>query len=172
MVSRPNFNFWKETSLNYYNASASYKSLLCDECVWYDNTNNIFAVHVDFDRLAYIDNRESLSCDIQQLYIKEPQDTCYRLVYVTNSYYDSYIDDYEDTNMTYIGNVNNNRMTKGFDIPLIGQDAIKNLKYGQQYNFSIKVVDINGNSDIHHYKIIPTNEMPPVTTEDQRLPNS
>lgn len=171
MVSRPNFNFWKETSLNYYNASASYKSLLCDECVWYDNTHNVFAVHVDFDRLTCIGNRESLSCDIQQLYIKEPQDTCYRLVYVTNSYYDSYMNDYEDANMTYIGNVNNNRLTNGFDITLIGQDAIKNLKYGQQYNFSIKVVDINGNSDIHHYKIIPTNEIPPVTSEDQSFPN-
>ena len=169
MVSRPNFNFWKETSLNYYNASASYKSLLCDECVWYDNTQNVFAVHVDFDRLAYLGNREYMSCDIQQLYIKEPHDKCYRLVYTTDSYYYSYNMDSEN-GIANISNKNVNRLTNGFDIVLIGQDAIKNLKYGQQYNFSVKVVDINGNSDIHHYKIIPTNEMPPVTTEEQRLP--
>lgn len=171
MVSRPNFNFWKETSLNYYNASASYKSLVCDECVWYDNTHNVFAVHVDFDRLAYLGNRDYMSCDIQQLYIKEPHDKCYRLVYTTDSYYDSYNMD-GDNGISYIDNININRLTNGFDIKLIGQDEIKNLKYGQQYNFSIKVVDINGNSDIHHYKIIPTNEMPPVTSEEQKLPKS
>lgn len=171
MVSRPNFNFWKETSLNYYNASASYKSLLCDECVWYDNTNNVFDVHVDFDRLTYLSDRESMSCDIQQLYIKEPHDKCYRLVYTTDSYYNSYTMK-DDTIITDTENEDISRLTNGFDITLIGQDAIKNLQYGQQYNFSIKVVDINGNSDIHHYKIIPTSEMPPVTTEEQRLPNS
>lgn len=169
MVSRPNFNFWKETSLNYYNASASYKSLLCDECVWYDNTHNAFAVHVDFDRLTYFPYRQYMSCDIQQIYIKEPHDKCYRLVYTTDLYYDSYNTEGE-TDISSIGNDNVNRMTNGFNITLIGQDAIKNLKYGQQYNFSIKVVDINGNSDIHHYKIIPTNEIPPVTSEEQRLP--
>lgn len=171
MVSRPNFNFWKETSLNYYNASASYKSLLCDECVWYDNTHNVFAVHVDFDRLTYFPYREYMSCDIQQIYIKEPHDKCYRLVYTTDSYYDSY-NTYGDTTISNIGSDDVNRMTNGLNIKLIGQDTIKNLKYGQQYNFSIKIVDINGNSDIHHYKIIPTNEMPPVTSEEQRLPNN
>lgn len=166
MVSRPYFNFWTETSLNYYNASASYKSLICDECVWYDNSNNVFAVHVDFDRLTHFPNRDYMSCDIQQLYIKEPHDKCYRLVYTTDSYYDMY----GNTIITSTTNENVNRMLRGFDIVLVGQDEIKNLKYGQQYNFSIKVVDINGNSDIHHYKIIPTNEIPPVITEQQRLP--
>ena len=73
--------------------------------------------------------------------------------------------------MDYIHDENINRMTNGFDIILTGQDTIRNLQYGQQYNFSIKVVDINGNSDIHHYKIIPTNEMPPVTSEEQDVPD-
>jgi len=171
MVSRPNFNFWKETGLNYYNASASYKGLLCDECVWYDNSNNLFTVHLDFDRLTYLNARYYISCDIQQIYIKEPQDSCYRLIYTTYSYFDSYSINGE-TDLTYTNNSDVNSMTNGFDIELLGQDAIKNLKYGQQYNFSIKVVDINGNVDIHHYKIIPTNETPPVTTEEQRLPYS
>ena len=75
-----------------------------------------------------------------------------------------------DNGIANISNKNVNRLTNGFDIPLTGQDTINNLKYGQQYNFSVKVVDINGNSDIHHYKIIPTNEMPPVTSEEQDLP--
>ena len=170
MVSRPYFNFWKETSLNYYDASASYKSLICDECVWYDNSQNVFAVHVDFDRLTYFGGRDSISCDIQQLYIKEPHDKCYRLIYTTDSYFDSY-SMHGDTSMDYIHDENINRMTNGFDIILTGQDTIRNLQYGQQYNFSIKVVDINGNSDIHHYKIIPTNEMPPVTSEEQDAPD-
>lgn len=167
MSSRDEYNSLAQPFEFYSNDDSAYESLICDEAIWYDKYNNKFKVHVDINRsLVYNIGsnfyKDSINCSLHQIYIKWPNSKSYELVKVISDY------DYGtvDCNTVYISYVNTSptstSMFEGYDFELEDQDKILNLKYGEIYKFSVKIVDQFGNIDIRHYRIIPSSEEAPI----------
>lgn len=162
MTSRNEYNSTVYQENYYSNTDAAYKSLICDENIWFNNITNKFMVHVDINRSINYNLENDyddvfLNCNLRQIYIKWPSSEVYELV--------DTVGDYNDDNIININYAMRDAVTSiiysGFDFEIKDQDKILNLKYGEVYKFAVKIVDQYGNIDIRHYRIIPSSIVVP-----------
>lgn len=157
-----------------YNEAQTYftlnsKYFICNENIWYDGTNSVFKVHIDFNRLLFADSANGrYNVRYQQMYLKEPSDDNYIFLndVYSETYAHKYIDDVtlgdrNDLHLSYDGKHTINELLNGFDITLSGSNTILSLDVGARYRFSIKVVDDLGNIDVNHFMIMRTSMKPP-----------
>lgn len=161
---RTGSNYDEATS--YFTADSKY--FICNENIWYDSTNSIFKVHIDFNRLLFADNANGrYNVRYQQMYLKEPSDDNY--IFLNDAYSGTYAHKHLDDvtlrdrsylNLNYDGEHAINDLLTGFDISLSGSNTILALDVGARYRFSIKVVDDLGNIDVNHFMIMRTSMEP------------
>lgn len=147
------------------------KYFICNENIWYDKTNSVFKVHIDFNRLLFVDSANGrYNVRYQQMYLKEPSDDNY--VFLNDVYsgcyehknHDEYVlgdRDYFYLHYTYGAKYTIEELANGFDISLSGTNTILSLDVGARYRFSVKVVDDLGNIDVNHFMIMRTSMKPP-----------
>ncbi len=171
-IMRNDYGFLR-TGSNYNEATTYFtinsKYFICNENIWYDSTNSIFKVHIDFNRLLFVDNENGrYNVRYQQMYLKEPSDDNY--IFLNEAYSGTYAHKYRDDvtlgdrsylNLYYDGEHTINDLANGFDISLSGTNTILALDVGARYRFSIKVVDDLGNIDVNHFMIMRTSMEPP-----------
>lgn len=144
------------------------KYFICNENIWYDSTNSIFKVHIDFNRLLFVDSTNGrYNVRYQQMYLKEPSDDNYIFLndVCSGTYAHKNHEDYKLGNRSYLHYTYGARYTiedlaNGFDISLSGSNTILSLDVGARYRFSIKVVDDLGNIDVNHFMIMRTSMEP------------
>lgn len=172
-IMRNDYGFLR-TGSNYDEATSYFttdsKYFICNENIWYDSTNSIFKVHIDFNRLLFADSANGrYNVRYQQMYLKEPSDDNY--IFLNDAYSGTYAHKYRDDftledksylNLYYDGKHTINDLTNGFDISLSGSNTILSLDVGARYRFSIKVVDDLGNIDVNHFMIMRTSMEPPI----------
>lgn len=177
-IMRNDYGFLR-TGSNYDEATSYFttdsKYFICNENIWYDSTNSIFKVHIDFNRLLVADNANGrYNVRYQQMYLKEPSDDNY--IFLNDAYSGTYAHKYRDDvtledksylNLYYDGKHTINDLTNGFDISLSGSNTILSLDVGARYRFSIKVVDDLGNIDVNHFMIMRTSMEPPIPPSPQ-----
>lgn len=177
-IMRNDYGFLR-TGSNYDEATSYFttdsKYFICNENIWYDSTNSIFKVHIDFNRLLFADSANGrYNVRYQQMYLKEPSDDNY--IFLNDAYSGTYAHKYCDDvtledksylNLYYDGKHTINDLTNGFDISLSGSNTILSLDVGARYRFSIKVVDDLGNIDVNHFMIMRTSMEPPIPPSPQ-----
>lgn len=177
-IMRNDYGFLR-TGSNYDEATSYFttdsKYFICNENIWYDSTNSIFKVHIDFNRLLFADSANGrYNVRYQQMYLKEPSDDNY--IFLNDVYSGTYAHKYRDDvtledksylNLYYDGKHTINDLTNGFDISLSGSNTILSLDVGARYRFSIKVVDDLGNIDVNHFMIMRTSMEPPIPPSPQ-----
>lgn len=162
-----------DEATSYFTTDSKY--FICNENIWYDSTNSIFKVHIDFNRLLFADSANGrYNVRYQQMYLKEPSDDNY--IFLNDAYSGIYAHKYRDdvtledksySNLYYDGKHTINDLTNGFDISLSGSNTILSLDVGARYRFSIKVVDDLGNIDVNHFMIMRTSMEPPIPPSPQ-----
>ena len=177
-IMRNDYGFLR-TGSNYDEATSYFttnsKYFICNENIWYDSTNSIFKVHIDFNRLLFVDNENGrYNVRYQQMYLKEPSDDNY--IFLNDVYSGTYAhknhEDYKLGNRSYLHYTYGARYTiedlaNGFDISLSGSNTILALDVGARYRFSIKVVDDLGNIDVNHFMIMRTSMEPQIPPSPQ-----
>lgn len=151
------------------------KYYICNENIWYDSTNSIFKVHIDFNRLLFAnDGNGRYNVRYQQMYLKEPGDDNY--IFLNDAYRGIY--EHVNSNFITLGGIDDltskydgihaiEDLTNGFDISLHGTNTILSLDIGARYRFSVKVVDDLGNIDVNHFMIMRTSMIPPIPPSPQ-----
>lgn len=151
------------------------KYYICNENIWYDSTNSVFKVHIDFNRLLFAnDGNGRYNVRYQQMYLKEPGDDNY--IFLNDVYSKNYahansdfitLGGIDDLTFKYDGIHNIEDLANGFDISLSGTNTILSLDVGARYRFSVKVVDDLGNIDVNHFMIMRTSMIPPIPPSPQ-----
>lgn len=146
------------------------KYYICNENIWYDSTNSVFKVHIDFNRLLFAnDGNGRYNVRYQQMYLKEPGDDNY--IFLNDVYSGCYehknhdefvLGDGNYLHYTYGARYTIEELADGFDISLSGTNTILSLDVGARYRFSVKVVDDLGNIYVNHFMIMRTSMIPPV----------
>lgn len=178
-IMRNDYGFLR-TGSNYDEATSYFttdsKYFICNENIWYDSTNSIFKVHIDFNRLLIANNANGIyNMRYQQMYLKEPSDDNYICLndVCSGVYEHKPHDGYELGDRSYLhyryygGKQNIEDLANGFDISLSGSNTILALDVGARYRFSIKVVDDLGNIDVNHFMIMRTSMEPPIPSSPQ-----
>ena len=172
-IMRNDYGFLR-TGTNYDEATSYFtldsKYFICNENIWYDSTNAVFKVHIDFNRLLFANNANGIyNVRYQQMYLKEPSDDNY--VFLNDVYsgcyehknHDEYVlGDENYLHYTYGAKYTIEELANGFDISLSGTNTILSLDVGARYRFSVKVVDDLGNIDVNHFMIMRTSMKPPI----------